>query len=63
MSDLANRVELALVDEGADEASLPEGLEPVEMDDGRLFPVELVEDELIVSIPLVPKHAKSRGLW
>lgn len=55
---LANRVELALVDKGADEASLPEGLEPVEMDDGRLFPVELVEDELIVSIPLVPKHAK-----
>nr|AIA11058.1 putative ACR, COG1399 [uncultured bacterium] len=55
---LANRVEMALVDEGADEASLPEGLEPVEMDNGRLLPVGLVEDELIVSIPLVPKHAK-----
>jgi uncharacterized protein len=55
---LANRVELALVEEGASEASLPEGLEPVELDDGRLLPAGLVEDELIVSIPLVPKHAK-----
>jgi uncharacterized protein len=55
---LANRIEMALVEEGADEASLPEGFEPVELDDGRLWPAQLVEDELIVSIPLVPKHAK-----
>jgi uncharacterized protein len=55
---IANRVELALVEEGADEASLPQGPEPVELDDGRLLPAQLIEDELIVSIPLVPKHAR-----
>jgi uncharacterized protein len=55
---LADRVELALVEEGADEASLPEGFEPVELDEGHLWPAGLIEDELIVAIPLVPKHAK-----
>ena len=55
---IANRVELALVEEGCREASLPQGHEPVELDDGRLFPARLIEDELIVSIPLVPKHAR-----
>jgi uncharacterized protein len=53
---LANRVEMALVEEDTG-ASLPEGLEPVELDEGRLHPAGLVEDELIVALPLVPKHA------
>ena len=34
------------------------GFEPVELEDGRLLPAALIEDELIVSIPLVPKHAR-----
>jgi uncharacterized protein len=55
---LANRVEVALVEEGASEASLPEGHEPFELDEGRLLPARLIEDELIVSIPFVPKHAR-----
>jgi uncharacterized protein len=55
---LANSVEMALVDEGATEASLPEGQEPLELDDGRLLPAHVIEDELIVSIPFVPKHAR-----
>jgi uncharacterized protein len=55
---IANRVELALVEQGADEASTPQGHEPVELDDGRLLPARLIEDELILSIPLVPKHAR-----
>jgi uncharacterized protein len=55
---IANRVEMALVEEGAAEDSLPEGHEPVELDDGRLLPAQVIEDELIVSIPIVPKHAR-----
>jgi uncharacterized protein len=55
---IANRVEMALVEEGAAEDSLPEGREPVELDDGRLLPARVIEDELIVSIPLAPKHAR-----
>jgi uncharacterized protein len=55
---LAHRVELALVDEGGGHGPPPEGLEPFELDDGRLLPARLIEDELIVAIPLVPKHAR-----
>ena len=46
----------------ADEASLPAttpaGFEPFELTGGRLQPAELIEDELIVAIPLVPKHLR-----
>jgi uncharacterized protein len=55
---IANSVEMAVVDEGAAEASLPQGYEPIELDDGRLSPAQLIEDELIISIPLIPKHAR-----
>jgi len=55
---IANRVEMALVEPGTGDASLPQGFEPVELDEGRLLPARLIEDELIISIPLVPKHAR-----
>ena len=39
-------------------ATVPTGFEPFELEDGRLQPAQLIEDELIVAIPLVPKHAR-----
>ena len=39
-------------------ATVPAGFEPFELEDGRLLPAQLIEDELIVAIPLVPKHAR-----
>jgi len=46
---------LGLIREEADEAGLPEGYEPLLMpEDGMLQTAELVEDELILSIPVVP---------
>lgn len=46
---------LGLIRDEADEAALPEGYEPLLMPpDGMLSPVALVEDELILAIPLVP---------
>ena len=41
-----------------DAGDVPEGFEPFELDEGRLQPAQLIEDELIVAIPLVPKHAR-----
>ena len=38
--------------------AVPEGYEPFELEGGRLQPAQLIEDELIVAIPLVPKHAR-----
>lgn len=56
---LAERVELGFVESLASEGCLPEGRVAVVLEDERLSPVELLEDELIVSLPLVPRHASA----
>jgi uncharacterized protein len=54
---VADHVALALADaESGGDA--PAGYDIVELDDGRLLPARLIEDEIIVAIPLVPKHAR-----
>ncbi|SDY47818.1 uncharacterized protein SAMN04487939_102323 [Lysobacter sp. yr284] len=46
---------LGLIRDEADEAALPAGYEPLLMpEDGMLRPTELVEDELILAVPVVP---------
>jgi uncharacterized protein len=51
--DLVQR--LGLMREEAEEAGLPEGYEPLLLPaDGMLRPVDLVEDELILAVPVVP---------
>lgn len=46
---------LGLVRDEADEAALPEGYEVLLLaEDGMLRPTELVEDELILAVPVVP---------
>jgi uncharacterized protein len=55
---IAERVDMAVVEQGGSESSVPRGYEPIELNEGRLSPAMLIEDELIVSIPLVPKHAR-----
>lgn len=57
-NDLAERVQVVLADAAALPATTPEGFEPYELEGGRLQPAQLIEDELIVAIPLVPKHAR-----
>ena len=46
---------LGLIRDEADEAALPEGYEPLLVPaDGMLRPLDLVEDELILALPVVP---------
>jgi uncharacterized protein len=45
---------LGLITTEADEAGLPPGYEPLLMTDGSLRPVDVVEDELILALPVVP---------
>jgi uncharacterized protein len=46
---------LGLMRDESDEAALPEGYEPLLVpEDGQLRPAELVEDELILAVPVVP---------
>ena len=51
------RVELALMESEASKG-VPESCEPFVLENGRLRPVDLVEDELIMALPLVPRHAE-----
>jgi len=50
-------VRIAFVDDEADAATVPEGYEAVTVAAGRLRLAELVEDELLLALPLVPMHA------
>ena len=54
---------LGLIRDEADEAALPEGYEPLLVpEDGALRPAELVEDELILALPVVPLAPGSERL-
>lgn len=60
--ELPVRIEqrLGLVRNEAQEAALPEDYEPVLVeDDGALHPLELIEDELILALPVVPLRPDS----
>lgn len=49
------RQRLGLIREETDEAALPDGYEPLLLpEDGRLHGLELIEDELILALPVVP---------
>jgi uncharacterized protein len=56
--ELADQVDVVVADAASIPATVPEGCEPFELEEGRLLPAQLIEDELIVAIPLVPKHAR-----
>lgn len=53
---LSVRVEqrLGLIRDEAEEGALPPGWEPLLVSGGELAPLEVIEDELILAIPLVP---------
>ncbi len=51
---------LGLVTDEAQEAALPEGMEPIQPGpDGALDPAGLIEDELILAVPVVPIDPRS----
>lgn len=50
------RLGIGLLETASMESFLPEGYEPVVLEDDRLMPAQLIEDELIISMPLVPRH-------
>ena len=53
--DVSIEQTLGLITDEADEAALPPGYEPCLVpNDGKIRPMDLVEDELIMAVPLVP---------
>jgi uncharacterized protein len=55
---LSESVNVVVADSDSLPAMVPTGCEPFELEDGRLLPAQMIEDELIVAIPLVPRHAR-----
>jgi uncharacterized protein len=56
--ELKESVNVVIADRDSLPATVPTGFEPFELEDGRLLPAQLIEDEVIVAIPLVPKHPR-----
>lgn len=53
---VAKDFRLGLVDDDAQADRLPDGIEPVLSDDGHVSPLAVVEDELILALPIVALH-------
>lgn len=54
---------LGLISDEAQEASLPEGMEAVLIEgSGEVSPLQLIEDELLLAVPLVPINPDASGL-
>jgi uncharacterized protein len=56
--ELAESVNVVIAEGDSLPATAPTEFEPFELEEGRFQPAQLVEDELIVAVPLVPKHAR-----
>ena len=55
---VSRSVSFALVGGDSIPAGIPEDHEPVELSGDRFQPAGFVEDELIMSLPLIPRHAR-----
>jgi uncharacterized protein len=56
--EMADTVNVVVADSDSVLSTAPAECEPFELEEGQLQPAQLIEDELIVAIPLVPKHAR-----
>lgn len=54
--EVDEQVDFAIADTEGSFAVLPQGVDLIALQGDRLRPAELIEDELIVSLPLVPRH-------
>lgn len=52
------RIEMALLESAALEQHVPDRYEPVVLEEDRIMPAILIEDELIISLPIVPRHER-----
>lgn len=53
-------ITLALVMNDAQAADLPDEYEPLVVEEGRVATTELVEDELLLALPIVPLHERDQ---
>lgn len=49
-------LQVALVQSSEESTALPDDVEPFLLEAGKLRPADLVEDELLLALPIVPRH-------
>jgi uncharacterized protein len=54
--DLRCELRLALIGSESEADDLPEDLDPAVVEEDRVRPLDLVEEELLLALPLVPMH-------
>lgn len=59
--EVRERVDFAVAENDELLSVLPQGLELIALEGDRLQPATLIEDELIVSLPLVPRHGDDQN--
>lgn len=57
------RQALGLITREEDEAALPEGYEPLLVESDTIQPRDVIEDELILALPLVPRRPGPARNW
>ena len=55
---VVRRVSFVVLENESTDAGVPAGYEPIALSGERFQPAEFIEDELIVSLPLIPRHAR-----
>jgi uncharacterized protein len=58
--EVRERVGFAVAETEGSLAQLPEGMESIALNGERFQPATVIEDELIVSLPLVPRHGDDK---
>lgn len=53
---------MGLIRNESEEAGLPEGYEPLLLDDGEIAPAEVMQDEALLVLPLIPSKPGSEAL-
>ena len=62
MHEVNERVDFAVAETEDSLAVLPQGVDLIALKGDRFQPATLIEDELIVSLPLVPRHGDDEYL-
>ena len=62
LEKVSRHTELAVVESVAEQDQLPEHYEPVLVEHGRLALLDLVEDELLLGVPQVPRNPAVRSV-
>ena len=60
--EVDERIDFAVADNEDSQAVLPQGRDLIALEGDRFRPADLIEDELIVSLPLVPRHGDDQTL-